>query len=463
MSAGLDARETVRHQGKTTIGRTFSMRRFAVFIFIFFLVFCLHAMVGTRAADAAGSCVTATCHSAMGKGKFIHGPVAVGNCTVCHISVGNHKFATIKKASDFCYKCHDRLNTKSAVHVPVKNGDCTLCHDPHQSPYKYQLRADVTKICFNCHDKKIASGKYVHGPVSVGGCIMCHNPHQSDFPHMLNASGNAVCFQCHTDMADTLKGDKFVHEAVKEGCINCHSPHSADYPHNLKADGSEALCFGCHTDKKDWVANVKTKHGALQSGRKCLACHDPHGSGYPKQLVKAPMDLCLSCHDKPLDTPNGKLIDMKTYLAENKEKHGPVREKDCSACHNPHGSNNFRILRKYFPPVFYAPFDPKNYDLCFSCHEKTLVLDPRTTTLTNFRNGDINLHYLHVNKPVKGRTCRACHEMHATNNPKHIRDAVPFGVWQLPLNYRKTPDGGSCQPGCHQRFSYDRKSPVKNR
>jgi predicted CXXCH cytochrome family protein len=444
-------------------GRNDSMRRPAFVVLMLSFVFFLYGTGRTPLAGAANSCVTDKCHSSMGKEKFIHGPVAVGNCSACHLSMGNHKFAPIKRDSDLCYKCHDRLNTKTSVHAPVKSGDCTLCHDPHQSPYKYQLRADVTKLCFNCHDKKIASGKYVHGPVSVGGCIMCHNPHQSDFPRMLSAEGNNLCFQCHTDMADALKGDKFVHEAVKEGCINCHSPHSADYPHNLKADGTEELCFGCHTDKKDWVTSITTKHGALESGRKCLACHDPHGSAFPKQLAKAPMDLCLSCHDKPLDTPKGKIVDMKTYLSENKDKHGPVREKDCSACHNPHGSDNFRILRKYFPPVFYAPFDAKNYALCFNCHEKTLVLDPRTTTLTNFRNGDQNLHYLHVNKPVKGRTCRACHEMHATNNPKHIRDSVPFGIWQLPLNYRRTPDGGSCQPGCHQKFTYNRNTPVKNR
>ena len=174
------------------------------------------------------------------------------------------------------------------------------------------------------------------------------------------------------------------------------------------------------------------------------------------------MDVCLTCHDKPLDTPSGKILDMKTYLAKNQDWHGPIKQKDCSACHNTHGSDNFRILRKYFPPVFYAPFDLKNYELCFSCHEKTLVLDAKTTTLTGFRNGDKNLHFVHVNKTIKGRTCRACHDVHATNNPKHIRDAVPFGAWGLPVGFQKAANGGSCQPGCHQKFEYNRIKPVKN-
>jgi predicted CXXCH cytochrome family protein len=314
-----------------------------------------------------------------------------------------------------------------------------------------------------CHDKKIVSGKFVHGPVAVGGCTMCHNPHQSDFPRMLPAAGNDVCFSCHTDKAEAFKGKKFVHKPVAEKCTNCHSPHSGDYKYNFKVDGSQDLCFTCHTDKKEWIAKVQVKHGGLATDRKCLACHDPHVSDHPKQLMQEPMDTCFMCHDQQLDTPDGKIMDMKKYLAENHDHHGPIKQKDCSGCHNPHGSNNFRILKRYFPPLFYAAFDLKNYDLCFGCHEKTLVLDSRTTTLTGFRNGDQNLHYLHVNKPVKGRTCRACHDAHATNNPKHIRDTVPFGVWGLPVGYHKTADGGSCLPGCHQKFEYNRISAVKNR
>ncbi|MBI3378341.1 MAG: cytochrome C [Nitrospirae bacterium] len=444
---------------------------FCLIISVFIFSYYLSGQQGTVNAQPKDSCVTDKCHSKMGKDKFVHGPVAVGECHVCHkgeadkhrSSPASNKFAPIKDVGQLCYKCHDRVDTMRTVHPPVKEGNCTNCHSPHQSPYKFQLRADGQNLCFMCHDKKIASGKFVHGPVAVGGCSMCHNPHQTDFPKMLKAADNDVCFTCHTDKAEALKGKKFVHKPAGEKCVNCHSPHAGDYKYNLKVDGTRDLCFGCHKDKKEWVANVKTKHGGLDTERHCLVCHDPHVSDYVKQLVKAPMDVCLTCHDKSLDTPSGKILDMKTYLAKNHDWHGPIKQKDCSACHNTHGSDNFRILRKYFPPVFYAPFDLKNYELCFNCHEKTLVIDPKTTTLTGFRNGEQNLHFKHVNKPDKGRTCRACHDVHATNNPKHIRDAVPFGAWGLPINHKKTNTGGSCSPGCHQTFSYDRTNPVKNR
>ena len=71
--------------------------------------------------------------------------------------------------------------------------------------------------------------------------------------------------------------------------------------------------------------------------------------------------------------------------------------------------------------------------------------------ITGFRNGDENIHFRHVNKVDKGRTCRACHEVHASKRPAHIREAVPFGSggWLLDINFEQTEDGGSCAPGCH--------------
>jgi predicted CXXCH cytochrome family protein len=223
------------------------------------------------------------------------------------------------------------------------------------------------------------------------------------------------------------------------------------------------LCFKCHKEKKKWVNSASVQHGALMTGKACLNCHEPHVSNIAKRLSMAPMDLCLSCHDRQVETPDGKpLTDMKKLLADNRDHHGPIRQKDCSGCHNPHGSDNFRILKKPYPSTFYMPFMPENYSLCFSCHEKTIVENPMTSKLTDFRNGQENLHFRHVNKPVKGRTCRACHETHASNNPKHIRNSVPFGAWELPINYKKTETGGSCMPGCHKPKKYDRLKKVVN-
>lgn len=415
------------------------------------------------AAKTKESCITGKCHADMGKGKFVHGPVAAEECAVCHKRISKHKFEPIGDVGKLCEECHEKLNTMKVVHKPVEEGKCTKCHDPHQSSYRFQLRAQGNDLCFLCHSKALTGGTFVHGPVTAGGCTTCHSVHQSEFPKLLMAKGNDVCFTCHADEAEAFKKKKFMHEPAKEACVNCHSPHSANFKYNLVLEGNRDLCYSCHTDKETEINEATVPHKGIDTDKRCLACHSPHGADYPKQLVRQPAGLCLGCHDRTYGSGKGKIMNMKAFLGNNSMHHGPIRQKDCTGCHNPHGSKNFRILRENFPQFFYAGYNQDNYKLCFMCHEKTLASDQITTTLTNFRNGDRNLHFVHVNKEVKGRTCRACHDVHATNNPKHIRDAVPFAKWQLPVGFTKTETGGQCLPGCHTLYRYDRAKPFVNK
>ena len=112
-------------------------------------------------------------------------------------------------------------------------------------------------------------------------------------------------------------------------------------------------------------------------------------------------------------------------------------------------------MAKPYPEAFYQPFAHEKYDLCFTCHDKQLVLTEKTANLTAFRNGDRNLHFVHVNRE-KGRNCRSCHQTHASSNELHVRDSVPFGKWEMPIQFAKTENGGSCAPGCHKPYAYDR-------
>ncbi|TSK05028.1 MAG: cytochrome C [Geobacter sp.] len=443
-------------------------KRTAVTALVVGIAVCILMSSGISAARAEGAaqkeaCVSSSCHANFGKAAFVHGPAAIGECTTCHTKIGNHKFQPIANSGQQCVECHEKFDTMKVVHAPVRELKCVKCHDPHQSPYRYQLRAEGSDLCFLCHSRSIAAGKYLHGPLGVGGCNACHSAHQSQNEKLLIGEGNSLCFSCHTDKADAFRDRKYMHAPVKDACTNCHSPHSSNYRFTLSADGNANLCYKCHKEKEKAVANAKVPHKGVETERKCLACHDPHVSDFPRQLVKQPMDLCMGCHDHEYNGSNGKIANMSVLLSNGSEKHGPIKEKDCSGCHNAHGSNNFRILRESFPQLFYAPYNPDNYKLCFMCHQKNIASQEYTTTLTGFRNGEQNLHFVHVNKAVKGRTCRACHDAHATNNPKHVRDAVPFSKWQLPIGFKKSANGGACLPGCHQLFRYDRLNPVVNK
>jgi predicted CXXCH cytochrome family protein len=421
------------------------------------------AWATVKSATPKESCITGECHAKMGTDKYVHGPVAAGECTSCHKPIRKHKFEPISDIGKLCEECHEKLDKQRFVHAPVRDGKCFKCHDPHQSPNKFQLRAAGSDLCFLCHDKSIAGGKFVHGPVAVGSCSTCHSVHQSDFAKLLRGDGNKICFECHADKAEALKNRKFIHAPAQIACVQCHNPHNGEYRYNFKAEGSQDLCFTCHADKAKDIAGATVKHKGLDTAKKCLACHDPHVSDYVKQLTLQPADLCMSCHDKEYVSKAGRVANMKDIVANNSIYHGPIKQKDCSSCHNTHGSKNFRMLRENFPPVFYAGYDPDNYKLCFMCHEKSLANDEKTTKLTAFRNGEKNLHFVHVNRATKGRTCRACHDAHATNNPRHVRDAVPFASWQLPVGFQKTDTGGQCLPGCHKMFGYDRNKAVLNK
>jgi predicted CXXCH cytochrome family protein len=178
-----------------------------------------------------------------------------------------------------------------------------------------------------------------------------------------------------------------------------------------------------------------------------------------------PVAACLSCHDKEVPVATGQATRVIAAVSEVKDKslslHGPIREGNCAGCHTVHGGQVARLLTKPYPDAFYESFDVSKYDLCFSCHDKQLVQLPKTTGLTQFRNGDQNLHYLHVNKDDRGRSCRACHATHASANPVHVRDSVPYGKWEMPINFAQTSSGGSCTPGCHKEASYDREKAVR--
>jgi predicted CXXCH cytochrome family protein len=116
---------------------------------LLFLLLTVFASV----AYADESCVTEKCHSDIAQGKFIHGPVAVKQCEVCHVPTGQHTFKLVAdNIAETCYKCHDMLGSYSPeIHSHLNQRGCTQCHDPHRASNKYQIRSNVAETCSRCH------------------------------------------------------------------------------------------------------------------------------------------------------------------------------------------------------------------------------------------------------------------------------------------------------------------------
>jgi len=320
--------------------------------------------------------------------------------------------------SDNCTEgqCHNSYTQKKHVHQPVEHGVCKFCHK-YVDPQKHTFRLFRTRVelCGSCHEEKAED--------------------LENIPSVEQLRENAP----------RIGKGRYVHEPLKEGqCVDCHDPHASDNEFLLSSDNIAESCRECH----EMVESVKTPHEPVAQGE-CIKCHDSHSSDFENLLIENQRQLCFSCHEV-----------TKEELEAFNYPHRPALELECRDCHAPHGSDYFRLLVRAYPPEFYAPFDVSIYALCFSCHNQDIVLVKETESLTDFRNGTLNLHYLHVNMPERGRTCRTCHATHSSDLPKHLRDKVPYGGWGIPISFEKTETGGSCTPGCHNPHVYDRINPA---
>lgn len=212
----------------------------------------------------------------------------------------------------------------------------------------------------------------------------------------------------------------------------------------------------CHTDLKD----VPHLHGPVAAGS-CTICHRPIGDAHKFKPIETDQgESCLICHRRPIKKPTRTIASIAKVLEEARTRHDAITVGGCVTCHDPHGSEFPAYTRFDHPGTLYQPYKPGSYELCFQCHIDSMVTESRGDS-TRFRNGDANLHHLHVNRK-KGRTCGICHEPHTSKGPNRVRKKLAFGAWEMAIEFAPTKTGGSCATGCHPLYKYDRESPVLN-
>ncbi len=310
--------------------------------------------------------------------------------------------------------------------------------------------AAFAKTCYECHknQKSEYTGKSnIHTPVKDESCDDCHYEHVEGEPKKLEliAEDTELCAECHDDIADK----KHVHSAIADGsCMDCHDPHATNNSKQLIAEGND-LCAECHDD----IADKKHVHSAIADGA-CIDCHSPHSTDNPKQLNAEGNDVCYECHDSK---------------EEQKHVHPALTDGTCTDCHSPHSANHRNQLAGYYTTKRYVKFSTEEYELCFTCHDETLVTTEYASSETNFRNDTLNLHYVHVrgrstsdkygikSSNKKGRACFGCHLSHGSNQPFMLLSKLELGkISVYSLRYTKKDNGGSCVVGCHIERAYDR-------
>lgn len=314
----------------------------------------------------------------------------------------------------------------------------------------------VENKCTTCHTK-FAANKFEHAPVKAGLCTTCHTVPDAHFKgkgKVITKKLASDCYSCHVrkDTGSTVHGAL----GNPESCITCHNPHGGNQRYFIKLASVKILCLNCHDDKVS--VYTKVKHGSAVDQNSCMNCHNPHSSNNKKLLKLASRDLCLSCHDKtiPATLSEARIIPNIKEKVENFSTHsGALLE--CTSCHNPHGSENNRILIDNYALTsnnLYPGTGKNPYALCFNCHDSNMLNSESYTT--GYRTGPhTNFHNSHVvnagGNPDKsnGVACRVCHDPHGSNQHFSINEFWKQNGKTIKNKYNKTENGGQCATSCH--------------
>lgn len=358
------------------------------------------------------------------KKRFLHTPVAEKDCTGCHDPhTSNHGKLLAADPSRVCSTCHDAMVPEGAksAHRVVVEGQCASCHDPHASDNKSNLLKAGNELCFGCHEQvqtAVAGLQRPHNPVAEN-CLNCHNPHASaGGGSLLSSDPPRLCGECHETGGKMFAAFHANYPVSDADCTSCHNPHgsnrkailydevhapvakrmcaqchqAADAPDALKTrrEGYE-LCRVCHSEMVNATLGKNRVHGPVLGGDGCLNCHRPHASS-GKALLAGPMkQVCGDCHADTL----GRHERFET-------KHQPIQEGDCTACHDPHGSDAGFLATK-----------ASTLELCGSCHDwQRHSSHPIGEKVSDPRNPNATMQ------------CLSCHRSHGTEY-KHM---IPFAT-----------------------------------
>ena len=273
---------------------------------------------------------------------------------------------------------------------------CGSCHVSQQGKWQTTAHADAFKtletsgrmqgLCQACHTVNNLGNVLtdtVSGWRSTKDAryhdVQCESCHGPGLQHVTSPARGQMLASIHADTGST----------VTNGCAECHSGthhpfvdewrksrHATSFTRAYNGatatapeipGGPKASCRGCHIGQavlENWGVNTnyieKTAGQTIATGEgvTCGVCHDPHGSGNPKQL-RYPVDsrdpennLCTRCHNRRSNpdftgnrdtphAPHGPLVfgtagwwPPGVEFEETQSSHGSERNpKLCATCH----------------------------------------------------------------------------------------------------------------------------------
>lgn len=263
------------------------------------------------------------------------------------------------------------------------------------------------ETCLECHELLTTLDKTAHYQLSlkkeqlvIEGCESCHGPgslHVEDpevkgsirsFAEINNREIISACLSCHDSNKSFHNFQLEKHAQAGQACLACHTIHQEQPVGKLLASSPQGICFNCHQDQQVRF-NLPFHHKVPEGRLNCWDCHDPHQTKTVNQQLGLSQinQQCFTCHP----AQRGPF----TY------EHLAVDVGGCLVCHQPHGSENARLLRR-----------SNQYLLCLECHSGTLetanLYGPKTP---NF----------HITSQTTYQNCTICHvKIHGSYLDKHF-------------------------------------------
>jgi DmsE family decaheme c-type cytochrome len=272
--------------------------------------------------------------------------------------------------SEACQACHEEIatafgkNPHTAIETAKKYGrigqGCESCHGPGSKHAESVSPDDIRnpaklrpgqsdQTCFACHrNQRTHSGRvstgHAKGQVT---CNQCHSIHKTPTELVARkpADVNQQCSSCHTDSAAQFNrphAHRLPQGAMS--CVDCHNPHSSliTARQSRGVAINEPGCLRCHLDKR---GPFTYEHAPMRLDS-CTACHEPHGSANPRMLTRHEVRyVCLECH---ANIGTGNTSGSGNVLGGVPPSFHDLRTqrfRNCTICHQKvHGSHVDRNL-----------------------------------------------------------------------------------------------------------------------
>ena len=380
------------HIDKKLMGGFMDIKRFiAMFLFLSFMIFPIHAIAAKGAASDTQLCMACHADKTLNKklmskeilslyinggefGSSVHGRTG---CSGCHpdINMQNHprsKKITSKAeyaagVSRNCSRCHtaEQLKKRQPIHSSLAaKGTCVGCHGSHYIRGMAAAKVGVKEnaYCLTCHRNNISmpmkNGESLS--VTVDASAVANSVH-----------GKLQCTDCHAEFSKaqhpirSFSSRRAYTIAASEGCRKCHEEADKLYATSVHLDMLKGgnlkapTCSDCHGDHS--IASVKRDRNLGITS--CNKCHSEmnssyeasiHGKAWQKGVANAPS--CSSCH-------NAHNIDSTALTTKIKD--------GCLKCHKDAGKLHSKWLAN--PPITLSTFAAAHFDgvSCAACHAKS--------------------------------------------------------------------------------------------